>query len=66
MRTDLNFNIIKVTIPWINEIINPEKFISKLPSCFFKIDDAKESAFTKSRVKKVYKYKTIVGEAKEW
>jgi hypothetical protein len=67
---ELNLNIIGVTIPWNDVIINSEKFDNSTDPSYihatFNSKDIEVSALTNARPKKVDKYKPIVDEAKIW
>jgi hypothetical protein len=67
---ELNLDLIEVTIPWNNVVINPEKFEKgtddKYKFALFDTKDIMENSLFKARERKEEKYKDIFKEAEIW
>jgi hypothetical protein len=69
-NTELKLNLIEVTIPWNDAVINPGKFekggSKKYKLAPFTLKEISESTLANARTKKEDKYKPIIDEANQW
>lgn len=67
----MNLNLIEITTPWNDVLINHEKFSKEISYVSYQLSpfnmtDIMENSLTKARDKKIEKYEEIIKVARDW